>query len=683
MVSFFGFKIGGEKKKKPANEVASSPIQSRRRPDQDRLAEGQFLNGDDEENAHVGFNDIPGCHPDSLHAYNIAAPQTRGSPYGSETRNFGAMSMSEISQPNNSSLKQYASQPNLGSSRFNASTSDLVPPVPVRNPTRPSTPVKQEPTWMNPLEMHSTRGPLISALSAPKSPLAQFELKLDIPNNRAHLYNDEEQSPQAPMPLRIKRPGPGAQLTEPPEMMQSPQKPPSPPQSIKDIEGHSPVTGRPIFQRDDLFRPSSRGSYRTVPTTLREVKNAWNMPNYGPTSMPSPASTPRGSEEKPTNNLTNLWGEPVIHTVGARRDTLASVTHQRMSLEIKLEELEAAFVDEPAQWSKPSSSGPQMRPLVRPPPLNLDPRPRTPDRAGTYPPAPFMKDHRPRTPTGEGSRRPTREPLRTGPPPGAVGAYGRPGKPNTRNVHRPAADEYVIQPRSQPSSQPQSRRVSLDSRPASPDSPLLPQTGPLASPRFPPIDSQLAPPPLKGGARSHLQIETFSLDDENDDQLAAPRLGNRNVPTPDSSQWPVPSPTESTFDTWQSYRGESPFVTRDESPFMRAESPLETPPRVLPQGVVSRSESPFGFRPFNFSRPMTPTLEQGPLRRDDHRTVRAPRYPPKRSETVPISPQFRDYESSPSPGGPPPPRANTVRGNAGRGLRSPAIVGDDFGVGFI
>ncbi|KAI0894004.1 hypothetical protein F4806DRAFT_127349 [Annulohypoxylon nitens] len=664
MVSFFGFKIGGgDKKKKLANEADASSAQLRRKHEQEAVAGKQNVRAAPEGTVYAV------SRPDTSHTCKITATRPGASPYGSKG-GVAAMSMSELTDSIHPNLRQWVSNPNLGANRFNASTSDLaaVPPVPVRNPSRPATPVQQKPTWMNPLDMHSTRGPTLAALSASKSPLEQFGLKLEIPNDQSPVQRDDE-SPKALSPLRVTRSNP--QIVESPKSCQSPQKPPSPPQSVKDMGNYSPIRGPPSF-KDDMFRPPSRGSQRNVTTNLREVRNAWDMPSYGPASIPSPVSTPRGSEETPTNNPTNLWCEPVIRSVAARRDTMTSMTHHKVSLQVKLEDLEKAFMDEPEQMEPPQMSASQLRQFVRPPPLNLDPRPRTPDRAGTYPPSPFMRDHRPQTPTGDNSRGPVRD--RAGPPPGAIGARGRPGRPNTKNVRRPAADEYVIQP----SSQPQSRRVSQDSsRPTSPDSPLLPQSGPLASPRFLPIDSQLAPPPLKG-ARSNLHIATFALDDDElDEPLTAPRLGNRNAPTPDSSQWPNTSPTESSFEGALSYRAESPFVRND--------SPLETPPRVLPQGVVGRSESPFGFRSFNFSRPMTPTLEQPPLRRDDTPpTGRVPpRYPPKRSETVPVSPGYRDYESSPSPGRPPPPRANTVAVNVGHGLRSPAIVGDDFGGGFI
>ncbi|KAI2472226.1 hypothetical protein F4781DRAFT_420113 [Annulohypoxylon bovei var. microspora] len=665
MVSFFGFRIGGgDKKKKLANEADASSNQLRRKHEQDAL-----LGKQDGKNA-PDRTAYPASRPDTSYTGKVTASRTKASPYGSGNGGVGAMSLSELTESFHPNLKQWASNPNMGSNRFNASTSDLasVPPVPIRNPSRPATPVKQQPTWMNPLDMHSTRGPTLAALSASRSPLEQLGLKLDIPKGEAPTSRDDE-SPKPLVPLRIRKPSHTPQTVEPPNMCQSPRKPPSPPQSVKDMDRQSPVRGRPAFN-DEMFRPSSRGSQRNVTTNLKAVQNAWDMPSYGPTSIPSPVSTPRGSEEKATGNMMNLWCEPVIQSVEARRDTMTSITHHKMSMEIKLEDLEKMFADEPIQL--PRTFGSQARQLVRPPPLNLDPRPRTPDRAGTYPPAPFMMDHRPHTPTGESSRRPMRD--RNGPPPSAFGAQGRPSRPNTKNVRRPAVDEYVIQPQSQP----QSRRVSQDSsRPTSPDSPLLPQYGPLASPRFLPIDAQLAPPPLKAGARSNLHIQTFALDDDDmDDQLMAPCMGHRNAPTPDSSQWPMPSPTASSFEGTPSYRAESPF--------MRADSPLETPPRVLPQGVVGRSESPFGFRSFNFSRPMTPTLEQPPLRRDETPLMgRFPRYPPKRSETVPVSPGFRDYESSPSPARLPPPRANTVTVNVGHGLRSPAIVGDDFGGGFI
>ncbi|XXH02636.1 hypothetical protein Hte_009017 [Hypoxylon texense] len=606
--------------------------------------------------------------------------------------------MSDLRQPNHSNLKQYASNPNLGNNWLNASTSDLVPPVPMRNPSRPSTPVKQQPpTWISPLEMHSTNGPPLVA-APPKSSMGQYGLKLKIPPEPAPFpqYGDDDVSPKAPMPLRIRRPSPSPRPEPLLKGSQSPKKPPSPPQSVRASEDsdHSPVLNRPIFPRDDI-RPSSRGSHRNMSTTLKEVQNTWDMPDYGPATLPSPISTPRGSEDQaPANAAANLWDDdldlftaPIIQTVRARRDTLTSITSRRRSMEIKIEELEKPAVADALQRPKMSGGPQQQQPRrpMRPPPLNLERRARTPDRAGTYPPpAPYYTiDQPPSTPTDDRTRRPPRD--RAGPPPAAVGARGRPG----RGVHRPNVDEYDLQP--QP---PASRRASQDSsvydeRPLSPDSPLMPVTGPLASPRFAALESQLAPPP-RGGARFRMNRDPSPLRESespiSDLELAAPRLGRRNVPTPDSSQWPLPSPTASSFDAASvscSQRAESPFVvgTRGarEPPLHEPESPtsllgpLPTPPRVIP--VPPRADSPFGFRSFNFSRPMTPSNDL-PLRHDPH--------PPRRADTVPVSPMYRDPDVSPSPGRPPPPRAATVNhGSVGRGLRSPAIVGDDFGGGFI
>ncbi|KAI2634973.1 hypothetical protein GGS26DRAFT_533179 [Hypomontagnella submonticulosa] len=743
MVSFFGFKIGGEKKKKSTNEVDVSPNQLHRKHSHDPMAERRFLSKETGKNGPYGGNVYSVSRPDTSHSYKITATRMKASPYSSSTGNAAAMSMSELSQPNLPGLKQHASNPNLGKGWYNPSASDLVPPVPMRNPSRPGTPVKQQPNWISPLDMNAVDGPSVPAAAAPKSPLGQYEHKLDFPNQPAPLFGENDDISKAPAPLRIRKPSPAPQPSESLKRSQSPKKPPSPPQSIKDTG--SPVQGRPAFPRDDMFRPSSRGSNRNMSTTLKEVQNAWDVPDYGyygPASIPSPISTPRGSEEEASSGITNMWGEPVIQMVRARRDTLTSIAPRRRSLEMKVEEFERPRMDDTIQRPK-TSGGPQTRRLARPPPLNLNSRPRTPDRAGTYPPvrSPLSMDVAPHTPTGERSSSDSRRPLprdRTGPPPAAIGAHGRPGRPNTRNVRRPAADEYTIQP------QTHSRRASGDSsiydRPPSPDSPLMPLTGPLASisarssPRFPPSESQpdlalAPPPPLKnrlpqpeftfpnyGSTSNFTEDETAAALAEEDlrQQLAAPRLGHRNVPTPDSSDWPLPSPTASSFDQTSvsyaaSYAEEVDF-----------DVPLQTPPRVLPQGVTGvgvggRAESPFGFRSFNFSRPMTPTLDQPPLRRDftthfDSNSggliggaggeargrgngigvggMGAVPLPPKRSETVPVSPKHRDVESSPSSGRILPPRANTVTShththNMGRGLRSPAIVGDDFGGGFI
>ncbi|KAI1761510.1 hypothetical protein GGR53DRAFT_505401 [Hypoxylon sp. FL1150] len=710
MVSFFGFKIGGEKKKKSANQLDAAPPRPPKKDDRDASGKGQFLSREGGKPLpHGGGNVYSVSRPNTSHSYMITARPMKASPYSSSTAPIGATSMSDLRPPNHSNLKQFASNPSLGSNWLNASTPDLVPPVPMRNPTRPSTPVKQQPpNWISPLEMNSVRGPPPLVAAAPKSPMGPYELKLKIPSEQPTLDFEDDVSPKAPMPLRIRKPSPSPK-PEPLSMgSQSPKKPPSPPQSVRASEesDRSPGLNRPIFPRDDIFRPSSKGSPRNGPTTLKEVLNTRDIPDYGPATLPSPISTPRGSEdEAPASSAAGLWDDdldlftaPVIQTVRARRDTPTSITSRRRSMEIKIEELEKPVMADALQRPK-MSNGPQQPPhrSMRPPPLNLERRARTPDRAGTYPqPTLYSMDQRPSTPTGS---RPPRD--RAGPPPAAVGARGRPG----RGVHRPNVDEYDFAPQPQP----QSRRTSQDSsnyeRPLSPDSPLLPVTGPLASPRFATLESQLAPPP-RGGALfrgnrdpSPLRQEADSPTSTRSYELAAPRLGHRNVPTPDSSQWPLPSPTASSFDAASvslsySQRDDSPFrsaaggggeqaaAASRERYYGEPDSPgLPTPPRVIP--VPPRADSPFGFRSFNFSRPMTPTSDL-PLRHDPHPH---PHHPPKRADTVPVSPMLRDPDISPSPGRPPPPRAATVNhhggGVVGRGLRSPAIVGDDFGGGWL
>ncbi|KAI1463597.1 uncharacterized protein F4812DRAFT_463423 [Daldinia caldariorum] len=710
MVSFFGFKLGGEKKK----VEDASPTQVRRKLVREPLDE-EFPMREAGKPAAYSVNVSSGARPNTSHSVKVTAMQTRPSPYGADITDGAATSMSDLPQPSFPVLKQHSSNPTLGSagSWHNASSpSDIAPPVPMRHPSRPATPVQQQQTvWANPLEMHSAKGSAASLASAPLPLLSKQQLKLEIPNEPAPGFREEDSS-IPPSPLRVGRPSPGPNFVESPQT-QSPSKPPSPPQSIR---SGTPVLGRPTFPRDDMLRSSSRGSHRNIPTTLKEVQNIRDMSNhsrFGPAAIPSPIATPRGSEDRVRGGLANILGDPSIHirTVSARRDNVNPRSNpmlsERRSLEMRVEELTRPCIEEPIQRPR-TSNGSEMGKLMRPPPLNLSSRPRTPDRAGTYPP-PFAANQKPQSPM-QSPRRMPRD--RSGPPPAAVGAR----RPNTRNVRRPTADEYEIQPSSQPPSQPPSqpqsrsqsrvRRMSQDSisssyfdRPPSPDSPLMPRTGPLAgSPSITPIEAPLAPPPPPKNldSRSRLQeMELFLADgdeeeaEQDDEPLIPPRLSNRNVPTPDSTMWPMPSPTASSFDDYSS----------------RVGSPLGSPPRVMAGGNVMvgpRSESPFGMRSFNFSRPMTPTLAHAAMRHDfNHHNHYGGGYggyngvvmPPKRSETAPLSPGFRDPQASPSMTRPLPPRSNTASPGMGyghghgqgqghgRGLRSPAIVGDDFGGG--
>ncbi|KAI0172574.1 hypothetical protein GGR52DRAFT_591085 [Hypoxylon sp. FL1284] len=806
MVSFFGFKIGGEKKKKPANNLDTLPPRPPRKDDWDAPRKSQFLSRETAKPTPYRGNVYAATRPNTSHSHKAAAgPPVNPSPYGSNASPIGAKSMSDLRPPNLAVLKQYRSHPNLGNDAFNVSPLDPVPPVPMRNPSRPSTPVKQPPPiWASPLEMNSPKGlppPPPPAAAAPKPSLAQYELKLKIPAAPSSLYEGEDVSPKAPSPLRIRKPG-CSPVREPiPKSGQSPMKPPSPPQSVttsEDSDHHSPVLSRPTFPRDDMFRPSSRGSHRNAPTTLKEVQNTWEIPDYGPTTLPSPMSTPRGSEDQaPNNSVPNPWGNehedddddlwttPIIQTVRARRDTLTSMSSRRRSLEIRVEQLEKPAVTAAALLPQrpKTSNGPQSRQQnqfqqpprrpMRPPPLNLErgPRPRTPERAGTYPlPAPrtahqHYEPPAPSTPTGKEDiaaarwRTPRAESRdRAGPPAAAVGARGRPGR---SAVRRPNADEYSLPPQMPSQPQAQTRRESTsrdrdsgwgwgwdeeereeeeeeeeddddEQRPVSPESPLMPVTGPLANNRFSsapptPEPSQLAPPPRFRSATttkrepSPLREEeprspttssySYSSDAElpPQHQLPPSRLGRRNLPTPDSSQWPLPSPTASSFS-----RGADPAASASSSPLgfglghggpadyyyhhhhhhhhhrgrdPDSPSPLPTPTRVA---FAPRADSPFGMRSLNFSRPMTPTGSGGaaggfggelPLRHDGWMLPQ-----PRRAETVPASPGFRgnapDAAASPSPGRAPPRSATLDNGPPrARGLRT--VVGDDFGGGFI
>ncbi|KAI1080077.1 hypothetical protein F5B20DRAFT_113320 [Whalleya microplaca] len=712
MVSFFGLKIGGDKKRKSSKDAGIPTPQARKQHDQSSSSEGELAGknrGRKESNAgSISYGPRPG----TSHSPKTVVSKVGASPYISDARSLAASTSvlpqsAEFCDSSPSSLKQHASNPSFGTRWDDSSTSDLPPPlphphlgthwnnnsapalpppVPVRSSARPGSSESQK-KWIDPLDMHNVKGPLPtlepaskSVSSAPKSPLGKYELNLNLPSDSCSLFKNTDDGSELPEPLHIKKQGLSPSLIESQKRSQSPRKPPSPPQSIKATEDVEGLTlGRPVIPGNLDLRPSSRGSHRNVPISLKELRDADDMSYWGPTSIPSPSSTPRVSEEKFSGISMNQWGEPVVQNVAARRDTFTRDAPRRRSLEMKVEE----DCEKPTSPQRPKTSG-ERRPQrsERPPPLNLSPRPSTQEWFAPRT-APFTKGQRPQTPTNAGLRRPER----VGPPAAAVGALGRPTRPDTSGVRRPPPEEYAYPP----------GRLSEDNsdseRPMSPDSPLLPLTGPLSgSPRIMPMESKLAPPPRT--ARSQLRIDTpiqdsASLKDDLNppDFVSPPKRNNRNVPTPDSADWPLPSPTISSFDL--SLRAESPFEPPS-MPAVRAESPFGS---RLPGSC--RAGSPFGLGTFNrpwtpsndsFSRPWTPTNERsfsrpgtptgpwtptnGPLRRE----VRAP---PKRSETVPVSSPRQGSDMSPRTL---PVRAATVDD---RGLRSPAIVGDDFGGGFI
>ncbi|KAK7408507.1 hypothetical protein QQX98_009322 [Neonectria punicea] len=300
MVSFFGIKLGGDKKKShDKHKQPSQPIQHLK------------LNGHSDHIDEESSRDLRRLtnnfsrptftgRPDTASS-NLDPTQWRA-PYIGGTG--GASSMVDLAAPR---------APGLGASRFhssdlnlntrfanaNASPTSLVVPgpvggaVPIRpgTPTRPGTATSKKTEWDNPFHVHfggkDSAGNTPISPSGGKNSLEQFEFGIAADHTR-----DPSNSAINGYP--------------------------SPPPSI--LSGDQPFS--PL---NTDGRPSS--SRRNAPSALRNVEIT------GPKALPSPAaSVLRTSEER--------WDIPVIRNVQAKRDTLTFHTPRRQSFSMEVDDLD-------------------------------------------------------------------------------------------------------------------------------------------------------------------------------------------------------------------------------------------------------------------------------------------------------------------------------------------------------
>ncbi|KAJ2996155.1 hypothetical protein NUW58_g1068 [Xylaria curta] len=615
MVSFFGLKIGGEKKKKPSKDVGISTPQ---------LQDPNAI-----DNNFFGFKDGPKPTYEAS-VYSLSRQESgqsalsikskfkalKPAPFGSNK--FGS-SMTDLPTP--PSLRHHASNPSLGRRWDAGSSTSLSLAPPSFNPmARPSTSDGKNKIWVNPLDVHFTRdssktsfkGPLSPPLtmrdepstplsSAPRSPLGQYELKLDLPDDVSSFadFGSFGQTVEAPAPLRIKKPA-STRLAAEPQTESHLQKPPSPPESIVDREALKQLTPESPQLPVAEARPSSTQSRRSVPSGLGELEDA--LSNFGPTSLPSPSTTPRGSEDKPSTALISARpaspltkrsnAKPVIQNVLAKRDTLTINAQRRHSLQMKIEAAESGNITSLSvvDGSKASNSARQFE---RPPPLTLNMgfRLSAADRNGPRS-APFLSNPRSLTPTSVKSPLRSQAGVQEGSSYSAFAEEPREqnpiiGSPAGSSVYNDDDDDVYNYPPSPEST-----------------SPVIPLTGPLASPRFPP--PMQSPYSYSGAFRFPSKEE---IDIERSPSPTTPPIPprssrRRNPPTPDSSCWPLPSPIMPSFD--RAAASPSPADSR-----LRSESGSESlsihetlePPRI--PAARSGAESPT-FR--SFSRPWTPTI---------------------------------------------------------------------------
>ncbi|KAI1329904.1 hypothetical protein F5Y16DRAFT_59224 [Xylariaceae sp. FL0255] len=712
MVSFFGLKLGAEKKKKTVKDLQISGP----RP----LSEEEANAIEDE-----GLFDLEGL-PSAGYAASVYSLSRQDSNQSSKSRKTGFLgfgsklttlpfaldnnksknSLFDRPSPykfvdsNHSGLKHHASNPNLGR-RWNTGSStslSLAPPPPLSAVPRPSTSDGKKKNWVNPLDVHYARdsAPLFKAPSAapfktidtdlsrksnessvlsitgastttPRSPLGQYELKLDLPSDVATLFADLPSFDgvvKPPEPLRIKK-QPSTRILDTSFPQPPLQNPPTPPSSVDGTQvSESPMTApsKPFASENRL---SSSRSNREEPTGLRELQSV--LSSFGPSPLPTPTVSPRVSDDEiaaPTahrGKTKDGESKPVIQNVRAKRDTLTINPQRRRSFQMKLEESERATHAIPSAIGRPKTSSGPGRIIERPPPLqlNLPTRFSASDRNGPKS-APFLAN-----PAQSGS------PLRSSPI-----------LTEDRNISSPLTieREKLHSSLDSPTGSSVYGEDDEDAHPGSPGSPLIPLTGPLASPCFPPTPAEDPYPHYP-----HPSSFKFPRKDDIHGPLPPPRSAKRPPATPDSEEWPLPSlhsvtsplsplpPTTTIAAETQRLRTESSSTTKSHE---FAFPPLE-PPRL--PGVRSSRTGAESPTMRSFSRPWTPTAAES----------KAPPSMLKRAETMATG---SSNTSSIGGGLRPPPRSATVKAmqsseRMAAGTSTSGVVGAaefDFGTaGFI
>ncbi|KAF4956924.1 hypothetical protein FSARC_11441 [Fusarium sarcochroum] len=290
MVSFFGLKLGGDRKKsQDKQKLATRQIQHLHRNEDD----GSITPKDERRLTKSNFS-----RP------NLTRPGTSSSQLEPPTRTLymggsgGASSMVDLGAPRAPGMgnpRFHSSDANLNTRFGNGSSTSLAAPGPISanrsdTPTRPGTAVStREPE--NPFNIHFGKD---SVSSIPTTPM-------DEPIGHEHFkFNHGDDNTKD---IRSKSPIPPANNGYP-----------SPPPSILNAERSLSPDNRPS---------SSRQNAPTAPS-LRNPSTA------GPMSLPSPAVSVARSED--------TWDAPVIRNVTAKRDTFTFHTPRRQSFAMEMDE---------------------------------------------------------------------------------------------------------------------------------------------------------------------------------------------------------------------------------------------------------------------------------------------------------------------------------------------------------
>ncbi|EFQ36499.1 hypothetical protein CGRA01v4_09268 [Colletotrichum graminicola] len=368
MVSFFGLKLGADKKKKAEKAAEQKP--QWKKIDQNLLGQGQFFGKDLDRPVPVDGS-RPGTAMSSKSF--IASFRQPKAPY----MNGGSSSLVDLGAPGGGKgIRPVGSEANLNMRWNNSSVTSLQniasPPIITggsRPGSRAGTPTSiSRKVWVNPLDVHFARDnagsrsegtlspapsaapsgyhsttslsplPTPTVANAPRSPLGQFEFNL----NPSETSKDDK---LAPAPL-------------------SPSKAyPSPPLSVNG--------SLPRLRTD--FKP------KTSVSTVHEV----HQPR--PAALPSPtASAGRCSDEEQ-----HFYPRPIIQNVAAKRDTLTIITPRRQSLSMDIDEDPTALSFGMREEQSPTVPvSPPPKSARRPRPPEMKSLPQVPRDAGPPPPRP-------------------------------------------------------------------------------------------------------------------------------------------------------------------------------------------------------------------------------------------------------------------------------------------------------
>ncbi|KAM0323713.1 hypothetical protein ACHAQA_008650 [Verticillium albo-atrum] len=678
MVSFFGLKLGGDKKKKNEKSTNGGDPQWKK-VDRNALGKGEFFGTTlNKQDLHLDENTPiprPGTATSNRSLRRPKLPYMHGSGSMVDLA-AGAGASYHATQPSNSgaSVRHYGSETNLRMRWNNGSSTSLAQPkTPAAANGRPGTAGSTRGTgWVNPLDVHFCRDgssgsspangktsqqqqrpstssgasaptpPIAStAPQIPKSPLGQFEFNLsplDV-SKSATLQPTRPLQRAETTPMQLQPASVDAELS-PIKLTKShspPRSYPSPPLSLRGPE----KLERPIVNPITQERSSSLQRDGAQPK-----RNADARPEVVD-SPPSPVSSHEDQEAE-------SWDRPVIRDVTAKRDTLTHHPARRQSVSMDVEELSKIdFGFNFGLDKQPSVSGNGS------PTESHEPPPRSARRP---PPPVEIRDLR--------SHGPPRGPPPQGPPPQVRGPMQGPPRP------RQQAGPYEGLGNGPPRGQPPTQRM--------PDARPRPRADPFEStPRTaPPLASSLDP-----AARS--PVEPIH-----------PSKGPQDFNVPPRRPQPSPQPA-SGFDTDRSY-GISPANRRPAPPRLNAPAP------PLRDEGAPLSPS-YRFPKFDEGNTFSaPRQAPSPLGAGPQMQMESPREPPPGASNWPLGEGGADASKSQAPAaGPgfrertPPPqwaedrrkveRARTppLEGGVGMGtrpdfgLRAPTGIADEFQVGFI